>query len=90
MAEKQERAKERDVDSIVRYLTSTFNTATAGIEKPFRNSKTGESNLAYKLQSEFAHRINEVMVGPRGVLQKSISDCNAYIDYAMQEVSKSR
>lgn len=93
MAEKPtqaERPKERDVDSIVRYLTTTFNTATSKMEKPFRNSKTGESNQAYKFQTEFAFRLNEVMQGPRGVLQKNIAECNGFIDEVMQEANKTR
>jgi hypothetical protein len=80
--------KERDIDSIVRYLTTTFNNATSKLERPFRSSKTGESNLAYKLQTEFAFRLNEVMQGPRGVLQKNIAECNEFIDFAMSEVAK--
>ena len=93
MAEKPtqaERPKERDIDSIVRYLTTTFNSATSKMEKPFRNSKTGESNATYKLQTEFAFRLNEVMMGPRGVLQKNIADCNEYIDFAIGEATKAR
>lgn len=90
MAEKPAQAerKERDIDSIVRYLTVTFNNATSKLEKPFRNSKTGESNAAYRFQTEFAYRLNEVQVGPKGVLQKNIADCNEYIDTVMQEVTK--
>lgn len=85
-----ERSKERDIDSIIRYLTTTFNAATSGIEKAFRNTKTGEANLAYHMQTEFAYRLNEVVQGPRGVLQKNIADCNEYIDFAMSEVEKAK
>jgi hypothetical protein len=93
MAEKPtqaERPKERDVDSIVRYLTTTFNSATSKMEKPFRNSKTGESNATYKFQTEFAFRLNEVMQGPRGVLQKNIAECNAFIDEVLASANKPR
>lgn len=90
MAEKPAQAerKERDLDSIVRYLSTTFNNATSKLEKPSRNSKTGEKNLAYVMQTEFAYRLNEVMLGSKGVLQKNIAECNEYIDTAMQEVAK--
>lgn len=83
-----ERNKERDIEGIVRYLTATFNTATAGIERAFRNTKTGEANLAYRLQTEFAYRLNEVVQGPRGVFQRNIAECNEYIDFAMSEVER--
>lgn len=90
MAEKPAQAerKERDIDSIVRYLTVTFNNATNKLEKPFRNSKTGVSNPAYQFQTEFAYRLNEVVQGPKGVLQKNIAECNEYIDYVIGEVTK--
>jgi len=80
--------KERDIDSIVRYLTTTFNNATSKLERPFRSTKSGESNLAYRFQTEFAYRLNEVMQGSRGVLQKNIADCNEYIDYVIGEVAR--
>jgi len=80
--------KERDIDGIVRYLTNTFNTATAGLEKPYRNPKTKESNAAYKMQTEFAYRLNEVVRGAPGVMQRNIADCNEYIDFAITEVDR--
>lgn len=80
--------KERDIDSIVRYLTTTFNNATSKLERPFRSTKSGESNLAYRLQTEFAYRLNEVVMGPRGVLQKNIAECNEFIDFTISEVAK--
>lgn len=85
-----ERSKERDIDSIVRYLTTTFNAATAPLDKAFRNAKTGEQNLAYRMQTEFAYRLNEVVQGPRGVLQRNIAECNDYIDQAISTVEKAK
>lgn len=86
MAQSEPR-KERDIDGIVRYLTSTFNQATSKLERPFRNPKTGEANRAYKYQTEFAYRLNEVMQGPRGILQKNIAECNEYIDTVLAEIA---
>jgi len=82
-----ERSKERDLDSIVRYLTSTFNSAISKAEKPFRSATTGKANMTYLMQTEFAYLINEVMQGPRGVLQKNIAACNEYIDTCIQVIA---
>lgn len=81
-------AKEKDIDQIVRYLTSTFNNATSKLERPFRSTKTGVSNAAYQYQTEFAFRINEVIQGSRGVLQRNITECNAYIDFVISALNK--
>lgn len=78
--------KEKDIDGIVRYLTMTFNRVIAPLGKPNRDKHDGP-NLAYSMQTEFAYRLNEVMQGPRGVLQDNIVKCNEYIDEAMSIVA---
>lgn len=88
MTEK-EVSKEKDVDQIIRYLVSTFNQVTSGLERPFR-SKTHGANLAYELQTEFAYLLNEVKQGPRCVLQKNITVCNEFIDHVMQELNQAQ
>lgn len=85
MAEKEVQ-KEKDIGQIVRYLTSTFNHATQGLERPFRGKKNGP-NEAYFLQTEFAYLLNELTAGPRCMLQKHIADCNEFIDQVVQELS---
>ena len=86
MAEKETVQKEKDVGQIVRYLTSTFNTAIQSLDRPFRGKKSGP-NEAYVLQTEFAYLLNELTAGPRCMLQKSIVDCNDFIDQVVQELA---
>jgi hypothetical protein len=85
MTEK-EPVKEKDVGQIVRYLSSAFNQATARMERPFR-SKNGGANRLYLMQTEFAYRLNEVVQGPRCMMQKHIADCNAFIDQTIQDLA---
>lgn len=77
----------KDINQIVRYLTNTFNVVTNKLDRAIR-SKTGP-NLAYELQTEFAYLLNEIMQGPRGVLQKNIAACNDYIDEVIQKLNES-
>ncbi len=79
--------KEKDIDQIVRYLTGTFNKAKIGTERAFRSKTTGP-NLAYILETEFAYRLNEVIIGPRCLLQRNISECNDFIDQAITELKQ--
>ena len=79
--------KEKDLGQIVRYLSSTFNQATSRIDRAYRG-KTGGPNRAYVLQTEFAYLLNEVMQGPRCVLQRSIAECNDFIDQVVQELDQ--
>lgn len=85
MTEK-EVSKEKDIGQIVRYLTSTFNQAISKLERPFR-PQGGPANRTYILQTEFAYLLNEVVQGPRCVLQKNIAACNEYIDQVVQELN---
>ncbi len=82
-----EREKEKDVGQIVRYLTTTFNTATAKMERPFRPAYTGPANQLYKWQTEFAYRLHEVIVGPRSIIQYNIAKCNEFIDEVVQALN---
>ena len=87
MAEKEVVQKEKDVSQIVRYLTSTLNQAMQGLDRPVRTDKNGPNN-SYIIQVEFAHLLNDVMQGPRCMLQKYIAECNEFIDQVVQEVAK--
>ena len=87
MAETKHEPKEKDINQIVRYLTSTLNRATAQLERPFRSKKTGP-NETYIIQSEFAHLLNEVMQGPRCLLQRNIAECNDFLDQVIQELAR--
>lgn len=78
-----EQTKEKDVGQIVRYLSTTFNRVTADMERPFRPA-TGGPNATYKLQTEFAYLLNEVVQGPRCMLQKNVALCNDFIDDLIQ------
>lgn len=86
MSEK-EILKEKDIGQIVRYLCSAFNTVTGKIERPYR-SKTIGANQAYKWQTEFAYRLNEIIQGPRCLLQNNITKCNEYIDEVLIELNR--
>jgi hypothetical protein len=88
MANEKEAPKERDISQIVRYLTATLNQAVSKLERPFRNTKTGQKNEAYIIQTEFAYLLNDVMQGPRCMVQKHIADCNEFIDQVVQELAK--
>lgn len=83
----KEAQKEKDVGQIVRYLTHTFNQATAKMERPWRNQKTGEMNALYIMQTEFAYLLNEIAQSPRCLMQKAIAECNNFIDQAITEAS---
>lgn len=75
--------KERDVESVVRYLTSTFEKTCRGLERPLAawTIKTGfVANDTYRLQREFAYFLHELTIGPKSVVQRSISDCNNLIN----------
>lgn len=80
--------REKDVGQIVRYLTTTFNTATAKMERPFRPAFRGPPNQLYRWQTEFAYRLHEVMVGPRAILQFNIAKCNEFIDEVVQALDQ--
>lgn len=83
----REPPKEKDVGQIVRYLASAFNQTTARLERPFRAKTTGPNRL-YRLQTEFAYLLNEVVQGPRCILQKNITACNDFIDATNQMLSE--
>lgn len=76
----------RDVGKITKYLTNMFNSILTGLPRAVRN-KDG-SNMAYKYETEFAYRLNEIMIGPPSLQQKYISSCNEYIDEVMQDINK--
>lgn len=78
--------KEKDIGQIVRYLSSTFNQATAKLDRAFRGQKTGP-NEAYIMQTEFAYLLNELMQSPKCMQQKYISDCNDLIDQIIVELA---
>lgn len=88
MAEK-EHAKEKDVDQVVRYLTTTFNKAKLGLDRAFRGKTVGP-NEAYVMETEFAYLVNEVMQGPRCLLQKNIALCNDFIDQVVTLLTERR
>lgn len=76
--------KDKDVTQIIRYLWVTFSQATSKLERAAR-SKQGP-NLAYRLQTEFAYLLNEVAQGPRCTLQRSITECNEFIDQTIKSL----
>jgi len=77
--------KERDIGSIVRHLVATYNKAANPLERAFRSKSSGP-NLTYRLDTEFAYRLNEVMQGPRALLQQNVQACNEHIDDVLKQV----
>jgi hypothetical protein len=78
----------KDVNQIIRYLSTTFNRVTASkLERAVRDNKTGTTNEAYIIQTEFAYLLNEVVMGPRCTMQKSIVACNEFLDMLVQELA---
>jgi hypothetical protein len=77
----------KDITSIVRYLVKTFNLACSSLERAARTEKGG-ANRAYLLQTEFAYKLNEVMMCHPSILQKNIADCNEFIDEVVQLISQ--
>jgi len=85
MSEKESQSKEKDIRQIVHYLTTTFNTATSKMERPFRG-KTAGANQLYVWQTEFAYRLHEVMMSQRALVQNNIAKCNEFIDEVIQQL----
>lgn len=85
MAEREPQ-KERDVQQIVRYLTSQFEKAMVNQDRPAR-TKSGP-NDTYKWQTEFAYRLNELVQGPKCMIQPNIAACNEFIDFVLQQVKQ--
>lgn len=75
---------ERDLTSVINHLKRLFESATDSLDKAARNNKTGDTNLAYKLETKFAYALNELMQGPACTAQRYIAICNDIIDEAMQ------
>lgn len=88
MTEK-EHNKEKDIEQVVRYLTTTFNKAKANTDRAFRG-KTSGPNQTYIFETEFAYKLNEVMMGPRCMLQRNITECNEYIDYVISQIAEQK
>lgn len=86
MTEKEPQ-REKDIGQIVRYLTTTFNQAISSLERAARTNEKGP-NRAYVLQTDFAYLLNEVVQGPRCVLQRNITACNEFIDQTVQALAR--
>lgn len=79
--------KEKDTQSIVKYLTTAFNIATTKLPRPIFDKETGANEL-YLLQTEFAYRLHEITLGPTCMVQKHIAACNAMIDQVHEKHNK--
>ena len=85
--QQREPRREKDVGQIIRYLTSVFNQAIYSLERPAWSKEKG-SNAAYVLTRDFAYLLNELVQGPKCMLQHNITLCNEFIDQTVQEVSR--
>lgn len=77
--------QERDVDSIVRYLTTTFERTCRDLERASATFENGKliANEKYYLQREFAYLLHELTMGPKSVIQRSIAECNNLINQVL-------
>jgi hypothetical protein len=80
---------EKDVEQVVRYLTTTFNKARAPLARAHRDTHSGV-NDTYVMETEFAYRLNEVMKGPRSTLQNNIALCNDFINETIIYVTEQK
>ena len=85
MAEKKQEPK--DVDKIIRYLSNTFNMVVKELDKAAWVQNKGP-NETYRLQTEFAYLLNEIMLCAPCVIQKNISACNEFIDQVALKLNK--
>jgi hypothetical protein len=87
----REAPKEKDIGQITRYLTSTFNQVISKLERASRPTKgtswQGTPNQAYLITRDFAYLLNELVQGPRCMVQKHITDCNNFLDELMQSMN---
>jgi hypothetical protein len=61
--------------------------ACSSLERAARTEKSGP-NRAYLLQTEFAYKLNEVMMCHPSILQKNIAECNEFIDEVVQLINQ--
>lgn len=78
--------KEKDINAIVNHLSAVFNNSISKLPRAFR-TPSGEANKAYKLETEFAYLLNELMQGPRALQQKNITEINDFIDRTVSELN---
>lgn len=71
--------KKIDVDSVLTYLNRTFQRNIASFARATRD-KDGKVNEAYKLESEFAHLLDDIKRGPDCLLTHNIAKANEFLD----------
>lgn len=82
MAEQNNAPAGINTDNVVRFLSSAFAKATAGMGKALpANKKTKvPATPLYTLQVEFAYMLDEIQRGPNYIVPKTISEANEFID----------
>lgn len=73
--------KSINVSMVVSYLTNSFQKAmsSSGLKKAVRDSQTKVVNEAYKLESDFAYLIDDIVRGPTCLLTHHIAKANEFI-----------
>lgn len=84
-----EQTVQKNSEQIVAHLTRIFNRVVSQLERPNRPTN-GPANVTYKLQTEFAYIINEIMMQPQAAIQPWIAKANECIDDAMSKVAASK
>lgn len=73
------------IEKSVRYLSSQFAKATAGMGKAIKATKNAPATELYTLQVNFAYLIDEIQRGPKYFAPKVISECNEFLDAIWQK-----
>lgn len=76
--EGKEEVKELDVKQIVSFLNHAFREATQGMGKAIR-SENGDKTVLYDLQVDFSYMLDNIQRGPKYIVPKVVTDCNAFI-----------
>lgn len=64
----------KDINKIVRYLSSNFRNLAANFDSKFSESQVKQ------LESDFAWQIHEITMSPSCIVQKYIIECNEFLD----------
>jgi len=78
MAQERYQDKKIDVSSVTSYLKFSFQKIT--VDFPRANRERGVANETYRIESEFAHLLDEIARGPECLLTHNIAKANEFLD----------
>lgn len=75
----------QDLTNLFDLATNHLKTNARAVTDPSINSgyafSASKGTILYTLQCEFAHLLNEVVRGPKGIKDMNIESCKRYITY---------